>query len=507
MALLLVIGISVPAFADIGAPYFKEYEIRIINKDGVYLDGNSDTYIPYDTVLTVTGDHVREDGTVSYSVRYDGNWGSVSSNDAVLLEEGVHYSEGVKLSSPKSYVVIRSGAYLYKGPGFGYETVSEEIPVGTEFDCYYAIDEAADTAWSYTTINGIGGWIYIYQYFYDTKVACKVNQYSVYGNDLYILKEGVRLFDISGDERKDIGEEIPVGTRLTFKYYIDSVKNIWVQTEYNGLTGWLIADEWYNEETENKVAIGKLTAFWINSGSYPVYSEMGNTSSEVIGTVESNQIIWTTHSCLYEYSIETYDYNYEHFESSWYGIDIDGQLGWLNITQDWDCDRLWDVTQYLTVEDDVEIYSTVDSNDVIGTIPNGKDVVCLNYSDTRMYVCYDGTEGWVDNHKIQQVVESVNEYGNEQYHYHTLKDYYSGRLTPEYLEAIRLGKEITYEEDDNLTPPPEEVTSSEKEKRGEEETNSSFSQTQIIILCASGVAVVAATAVIIIVLISKKKKK
>ena len=30
MALLLVFGLCVPAFADIGAPYFMEYEIRII---------------------------------------------------------------------------------------------------------------------------------------------------------------------------------------------------------------------------------------------------------------------------------------------------------------------------------------------------------------------------------------------------------------------------------------------------------------------------------------------
>ena len=513
MALLLVFGLCVPAFADIGAPYFMEYEIRIINKDGVYLEGyNATEFIPYDTVLTVTGDFIEEDGSISYSVSYNDVWGTINGDDAIMLDDGVHYSEGVKLTNPKSYVVIREGAFLHKGPSDAYETVGSEIPVGTEFDCYYAIDTSSDCAWAYTTINGVGGWIYIYQYFYQTKVACKVNKYSNYGNDLFVAKEGVKLLDISGDTRQEIGEEIPVGTRLTFEYYIDSVKNILVQTEYNGVTGWISADEWFNDETDNKVAISKLTAFFINSGSYPIYKELCNTASEIIGTVEGNTMIKTIYACLSEYSVETYDYNYEYFESSWYGIEVDGQLGWINITQDWDREYIWEITQYTAAEDDVEIYSSADSSDIIGKIPAGKDLLKFNPGDSRSYISYDGTEGWVDNHKITQVVKNVDEYGNEQYHYHTLRDYYDGRLTPEYLEAIRLGKELVVEEeeeDDGLTPPPEEVeaTTRKKNKKNSDEKDSSFSQTQLIILCAAGVAIVAATAVIIIVLINKKKKK
>lgn len=513
ITLLLVIGISVPAFADLGAPYFKEYEIRIINKDGVYLTNNfngNETFIPYDTVLTVTGDYIQEDGTVSYSVRYGDEWGSISSNDAVLLEDGMHYSEGVKLDEPRSYIVIDKGVRIYKGPGYGYESVSEEISVGTEFDCYYAINDSSDTAWAYTTINGISGWIYVYPYSSNT-VARRVNQYSIYGNDLYVVKEGVRLLDISVIPYQPIGDEIPVGTRLTFKYYIDDVKRILVQTEYNGVTGWISADEWYNDETENKVAIGKITAFWINSGSYPIYSELGNTLSEVIGMIESNQVVKTVYSCLYEYCIETYDYNYEYYESSWYGVEVNGQLGWINITRDWDREYIWDnVTHCTATEDEVEIHSTADSDDVIGTIPNGKDLVEIHSKDNKSYVCYDGINGWVNSEEIKAVVKGVDEYGNEQIRYHSLKDYFSGKLTTEYLEAVRLGKEITSEEDDGLTTPsPEEATeAAKKNKRSKKETEeASFTQTQIIILCASGVAVVAATAIIIIVLINKKKKQ
>ena len=184
VSVLLVISISAPAFADIGAPYFKEYEIRIINKDGVYIVGYSQTvFVPYDTVLTVTGDYIDDYGNLTYSVTYDGVWGSINESDAIMLEDGVHYSEGVKLTSPKSYVVIKDGVYLRKGPSVAYETVSEEIPEGTEFDCYYTLDSGSDSAWAYTTINGISGWVYTYQYS-RPEIACKVNKYSNYGNDL-----------------------------------------------------------------------------------------------------------------------------------------------------------------------------------------------------------------------------------------------------------------------------------------------------------------------------------
>ena len=506
MALLLVVSISAPAFADIGAPYFKEYEIRIINKDGVYLEGYSTSaYVPYDTVLTVTGDFINDYGEIQYSVSYDGVWGTVSGYDAVMLEDGVHYSEGVKLAAPKSYVVLESGVYLHKGPSNVYDTVGEEIPVGTEFDCYYAIDTSSDCAWAYTTINGVGGWIYVYQYF-GHSVACKVNKYSTYGNDLYIVNVGARLFEFTDEGHTEVCGDIPVGTRLTFEYFIDSVKNIYVLVEYNGVKGWLAADGWYEEETYNKVAISKVTSFFVNSGSYPIYSELGNTASEIIGMVESNTVVKTIYSCLCESYTQTDNYDYEHFESSWYGVEVDGQLGWINITQDWDRVYIWDYMQYMTASD-IEIYDTVDSYTVVDTIPGNKDLIKLVEKDFRSYVYYDGIEGWVDNDKIEPAVKSLNEYGYNEYYYHSARDYYSGRLSADYLEAIRLGKEIEFEEDDDLSPSPDEEEATTRKNRSKNDDSASFTQTQLIILCAAGVAVVAATAIITIVLISKKKKK
>lgn len=504
LAILLVIGISAPAYADLGPPYFKEYQVRVINKDGApFIYG--DTVVPYDTVLTVTGDYIEDDGTITLSVSYNDDWGSILASDTALLEDGVHYSEGIKLSYPKSYVVIESGVYLYKGPGFGYETTGEEIPVGTEFDCYYAISDSSDCAWAYTTIDGIGGWIYIYPYFRNS-VACRVNNYSIYGNDLFIVKEGVRLLEFTDGPSNEISGDIPVGTRLTFKYYIDDVKNSFFLVEYDGKQGWISADEWYNDSTENKVAISKITTFFINSGSYPVYSEIGNTESEIIGTVESNTTVKTIYSCLCEYSVETSESNYEFYQSSWYGVEVDGQLGWINVTQDWDYIYVWDYIQYTATEDDVEIYESADSSNAVGTIPAGKDLIKLIEKDYKCYVSYNGIEGWVDTDKIEPVVKSINEYGFEEHHYHSARDFYSGRLTAERLEAVRLGKEIVYEEDETLSPSPDAEESSTKKYRRSKDDSAGFSQTQLIILCAAAVAIVVLTAAVTIILVNRKNK-
>ena len=156
---------------------------------------------------------------------------------------------------------------------------------------------------------------------------------------------------------------------------------------------------------------------------------------------------------------------------------------------------------------DIEIYDTVDSYTVVDTIPGNKDLIKLVEKDFRSYVYYDGIEGWVDNDKIEPAVKSLNEYGYNEYYYHSARDYYSGRLSADYLEAIRLGKEIELEEDDDLSPSPDEEEATTRKNRSKNDDSASFTQTQLIILCAAGVAVVAATAIITIVLISKKKKK
>lgn len=505
LAILVVLGMTLPAFADMGAPYFKEYDVRVINKDGAviydYSGSAEGTVVPYDTVLTVTGDYI-EDGITYLSIEYGDSWGYVSGTDVILLEDGLHYSEGVKLKHPRRYVVLGEGVHLRKGPGYGYDEIGDEIPVGTEFDSFYSLEDSNYVEWTYATIDGVGGWIYVFQYFVDSGIATVVNEYSDYGNSLYILDAGARLMDSpDGYEAEYITDEIPIGTKLEFKYYYELPRGISVQVEYNGVTGWIFAESSYSTPTSaNNVAIEKTSGFWINSGRYPIYSRMGDNTSEVIGYVESGTMLETLYSCPRDYE---YEQNGEwiYYTDSWYAVDVNGQLGWINMTSDWDSTYIWDVTQKTIAVENANIYQNADtSSEVIATAPFGSDILYIMWQDNMYLIDYEGKRGWIPESHAEAIPEDESSYFEASKYTYSMKEYFSGKLTPEYLEAKRLGIEIEEE------PQFEEPVSTTSPAKDEDEKDDSFSSTQLIIFCAAGVAVVAITAAVILILINKKKK-
>ena len=510
LAMLLIMSISAPAFADMGPPYFKEYDVRVINKDGapLYQGDTIVATVPYDTVLTVQGDYY-EDGKVRLSVDYNDDWGYIDGKDAVMIEDGVHYSEGVKLKHAKRYVVLEEGVRFYKGPGFGYETVGEEIPVGTEFSSRYALNNSSDVAWTYASVNGTEGWVYVYQFFSEAKIASVVTKHSNYGNDLYIFDTGAKLLDKPGDmDAQIISEEIPVGTKLEFKYYFEQPKSIFVQVEYNGVTGWLETDTGYNGENLNNTAIAKTVAFWFDDSGIPIYSKMGDVTSEIIGYVEEHTLLETVYSCFRDREVYEGD-DWKYYSDSWYGINVNDQLGWINITNDTDCDRIWDVTQQTVCVDNTAIYSDSEtSSEIIGTAPLNADILVFNWEDDMCLIDYEGRIGWIKSDNTASIPIDDDDFLNYSKYNHTLKDYFAGNLTSEYLEAIRLGLEIEDDEDEEDEEEFEENTFGDSVAQNKQkDKKDSLSSTQIIIFCVAGVAVVAITAIVIIVLINKKKKQ
>ena len=130
------------------------------------------------------------------------------------------------------------------------------------------------------------------------------------------------------------------------------------------------------------------------------------------------------------------------------------------------------------------------------------DILVFNWEDDMCLIDYEGRIGWIKSDNTASIPIDDDDFLNYSKYNHTLKDYFAGNLTSEYLEAIRLGLEI--EDDEEFE---ENTFGDSVAQNKQKDKKDSLSSTQIIIFCVAGVAVVAITAIVIIVLINKKKKQ
>ena len=174
--LFILLLLCVPCFvkADMGAPMLREFEIVVVNPDGVDYEANdyneeATGHLDKDSVVLVTDDFnnqytigVKEsDGTTSIL-------GKVNSLDGFsIVQEEVDPSKTDNDSSIKKFdtkqkalVYSEKGVNIYKGPSKIYKYVGT-IKKGVKLDYQYAIDGEGGITYIYVDYKGQKGWVEI----------------------------------------------------------------------------------------------------------------------------------------------------------------------------------------------------------------------------------------------------------------------------------------------------------------------------------------------------------
>lgn len=473
IAVVVCLGCVTPAFADMGTPYFSEYTAIVTNPDGAK---NADEYaseeivIPYGTRITVTGEYDYKDtGVTLVNCRYGDSLLEININDISKELDKTEDISIVKLKSPVKMVVInKDGAAIRKGAAESYETIGN-IPYGTEITLEYANQyETNYIPWGYIIYNGISGWINVLMYNHFFDFALVLTEDSLYTGKIITLKDNMQLmeypreyylydWDFEKDERietpnnKYVSDKIPAGTELTFKYYYQDAKNIYVYTEYNGKGGWIITDESYNGFTITDTAAGFdgiITATGNNELS--VYSEPDNKGKKLDVTISECEVIsadfYGTCNITKDGQLVTdsdSDWDYDNIEEELIvaRVNIGGKQGWVTASRN-DC--VFSVINssygnYRKANSEITAYESADTNSAKAfTIPKGGELEIhfdtkyfadaysddeeQNTANTYLYVGYADKLGWIpgnadiqfdDNISKHITVTPVNVYAEE----------------------------------------------------------------------------------------------
>lgn len=174
--LLILLILCVPCFvkADMGAPMLREFEIVVVNPNGVDYEPNqysdvADPHLAKNQVVVVDSEYygkyhisVREnDGTLT-------SLGEISSLDGFsIVQEEVDPTKTENDNSIKKFdkkqkaiVYNENGVSIYQGPSTIYKVVGT-IKKGVNLEYQYAIDGEGGITYIYVDYNGKKGWVEI----------------------------------------------------------------------------------------------------------------------------------------------------------------------------------------------------------------------------------------------------------------------------------------------------------------------------------------------------------
>jgi hypothetical protein len=242
---------------------------------------------------------------------------------------------------------------------------------------------------------------------------------------------------------------------------------------------------YYNVGAENNTAIGKSGIYYVwQKDGLDVYSKPGDKSSEIIGKLEYGQLIETKY--VAENNIET-DNGLDHH--SWYGVEINGQLGWFITeysSEDEGCFDYFRIVKNKTVNNEVKVYKEQSKDsEVLATVPANQEVIRLGSAYDYILVDYNGIIGFVANNDLIEL-----EWDEEEMNTLTPAEYF-GKVSDETSTEIY----------DIAVPESSSEAVTETESNG-----SKYTPTEFTAICVIGAVAVALTALVVIILINKKKK-
>lgn len=553
-------GISTVAYADMGEPFFLNYEAVLLKQDGFSFtdyDGNTKTVANGETV-TVTGEFTDgKNGETLANVKTESGYCDIPLKYLKKLSDEVSKYDAERAETPVFYKEINpEGAPVRKGPAGSYEETGK-IPCGTEIEMefYFGVP-----SWCYVEYNGVSGWTEVDQTTGKNDYAV-LTENSPYTGEILVIGEGVKLVENVKDvwyfyddskEYSTVTQDIPEGTLLKYDYFFDYPSSIAVHTEYEGVEGWLAADDISGYTASQAVATGKdCTIMVAERNGAEIYTGPFNTG-EPTGVVVPFGLIVSADMRSFNtfdkrdgslFDFDDPDYNTENAGfSTTYRVTYKGTEGWITDDYNHDYAILESSREFnLYAKSDIPLKKDPDSDETVTVIPSGS-VFTLIFSqfrdETVYYVEYDGKYGWIDSFADKIIYEGRSVYSTA-----TDLDIYSEmnnqgellgsipsgarfvsvffeNLQPENLNRARCY--AVYEgtegwvEIDNAETVLTYIRSgdiyteeNEKEKATGEDEHSAVSPAvkNTVLYCVAAALIIAAAAGVTIVLISRKKKE
>ena len=282
---ILVLGLQVCVYADMGAPMIRPYKAKVINPDGVRCrdhQGNVVAELKYGDEIRISYEATWEDEPyASFELDKETYTSAhIDLKDIAPVEE-MYVSKELNVDEPIDRVVVaENGVELYKGPSNAYEKMGVVIPRGTEIVTYTEGD-IGDNPWFYTTYEGNSGWV------------CELDALGKYVDKEQIYASEITLMElVTGDDKPKELATIPGNTVIKNAIILDP----WSQSyyaNYNGQWGRLSTREELFKLSEIKIyktqSELKIYEEYINSYALENPSEYGiDKIPDVIGTIPAN---------------------------------------------------------------------------------------------------------------------------------------------------------------------------------------------------------------------------
>ena len=529
LAVLIFSFMYVSVFADVEGPILRSIDYIVSNPDGAkfytsYYNEKTDKFeiktqtIPYGTKFTARAeyempyelkDNAEFEGMKFISVSYNDEYGYVSFDDVTSNEDSFPLEKAYKLPEPRKFhITNEDGLKVYSGPSISYKEVGL-VPDGADIEVLYventtnnSEDENAGNAFGYIEYGDIKGWVYDYTYS-GFDLAHIVTGTSYLAGKAEVIADDVKLLDLSKpiedenshDVFETVGDVIPAGTQLTFKYYYDSPHVTYALTEYNGTEGAIAV----NKDFENSTVATYINDYIMVYDDTDLYTESGNTDSEADKELPADTMVKAkAYYIANAYTDDDDDYTmyYDH----WFLVEYDNEDYWICFDQDDydDYERAFGLCCRVGLNDghtELPVFSSYAlSGEPIGTITDASKVYSVfdKYygEENNLFSCYifdlnSHIQGWVDGEII-----------NIDYQFETDVD----KVIKEF------NGENTEEEPEETSSPEESADIAEAEDISEKAAEKAVkSINRNLIICIAAAVILAITALIIILLIRKKK--
>ncbi len=428
-AAVIFMTAAIPAFADMDSPMFTAYEAYVVKEDGTPLCSfewdyetdittieETDTVIPKGEKVTVTGEYLCN-GAYYGNVNYNDKYGYVLLTD-VSNEQPKYGSENAhKLEKPETVVVINpDGVYLRSGPSMTYDVVSKKIEFGTVLT-YELVNDEYFHSWAYITYNGESGWLYTVQYGFDNVYNCASlisqndDDYNDFTGKLLTIADGLQLTETPDESSKKVSDKIPAKTELTFEWFFEFAKSIAVYTEYNGVKGWLVANEYW----DTSAATENIKESIVFSSEEKIYLYDFPDGEKTENYVCNGDVL----QCNYSATKNDYEDEDEYSFTDWYMVTANGKTGWIapngdDISMSY-IDVHSDGTAYIF--EDMPAYSEAEkiTDKPAFVVPADAEVLCIKSfsrynhdndtdnvtkDESWYYIDFNGKTGWICNDKL-----------------------------------------------------------------------------------------------------------
>ena len=293
LALLMLVPLSLPVFADAGGPVIVPYEV-VVNPGGTVTQEGD--IIPEGTVLTILFEY-EKDGVMWGFTEYGDNHqqgyinlADVSNGDTIPEEAGRINS----LSDLKHFIVVaEDGVNVYAGPGYAYNVLFT-VPRGERLSGRYYMG-----SWEYLRYGGSGGWVL-------TEIIDFQPEVVMYSE----TAEPITVWTMAETEISDIpwfnGGNIVGTVPANMKFESNQHSFPYCYVTYEGQSGWI-------KYSDSPTAVGEGNHIYkaTDDGTLCLYdfpSDYDNGNSEPARTLETKngeyflcRFMWRANGLLWSY--------------------------------------------------------------------------------------------------------------------------------------------------------------------------------------------------------------